>query len=260
MRSAWTAAALCVLPVAVRAQGGSGLPRAFSTLEGRIRERPLRAFGKKSFRGLSSAQKLGLASSLPGRAKSRDGRPSVPLNLVFLGSAAQIRGALTAAGWSEAPVSIYASFSESLDQLMNRQIPRIDFPPFKTFYVRGRPEVFNWVMVVRMFYKRHHFRLWDMGRRDALGREIWSGGGNLDVSIDWTKATHRVDPNIDAERAFLARGLALSGARLRLSLVASPNVPRRGKDSDGFPFYTDGSVLMVEFPPARDFCKISRSR
>ncbi|HVA67014.1 MAG TPA: LssY C-terminal domain-containing protein [Elusimicrobiota bacterium] len=243
------AAALFIGPSA-RAQDGGALARSFASLQARIRTRPLRlAAPEDVFSHLSPAQKSALAASLPGRAQSEDKRPSVPLNLVFLGSAAQIRAGLAVAGWSQAPLSIYASLSESLDQLMNRQWPRIDFPPFKTFYVEGRPEDFNWVMVIRMLFKRHHFRLWDMRRQDAFGREIWSGGGNLDVSVDWEKVTHRVDPDIDAERAFLAKTLAASGVQVRLSVAPSPNVPRRGKDSDGFPFYTDGSVLIVEFPP-----------
>ncbi|HVC09832.1 MAG TPA: LssY C-terminal domain-containing protein [Elusimicrobiota bacterium] len=249
-RAALAAAAIVFAGLSARAQDGGGLARPFSSLQAQIRRRPLRlAAPRDVFSHLSPARRRALLASLPGRAKSRNGRPSVPLNLVFLGSAGQIRAALAAAGWSQVPLTIYGSLSESLDQLMNRRMPRIDFPPLKTFYVDGRPEDFNWVMVVRMLFKRHHFRLWDMRRRDSLGREIWSGGGNLDVSVDWKKATHRVDPNIDAERAFLARGLAASGAPVRLSVAPSPNVPRRGKDSDGFPFYTDGSVLVVEFPP-----------
>ncbi len=58
--------------------------------------------------------------------------------------------------------------------------------------------------------------------------------------------THNTDPDVSAERDYVARTLAAAPGVARLTLVGLPQVPRRGVDDQGDRFYDDARVLLVE--------------
>jgi hypothetical protein len=77
----------------------------------------------------------------------------------------------------------------------------------------GRPRDYSYVLPdpKLLVARRHHVRIWKTGR-EVDGIPLWVGAATHDVSIEIAmrklRPFHRIDPNVDAERDFIARSLA----------------------------------------------------
>jgi len=92
--------------------------------------------------------------------------------------------------------------------------------------------------------RRHHARFWDTHSRTADGLMIFVGTASFDISLKWG-VTHHIDPNIDAERDFLADDIRASGlvqSERALQIVQ----PSLGQNLSGDPFFTDGDAVVLE--------------
>ena len=186
----------------------------------------------------------GALAGLPGRNMGRGGRPGDPMNLLFLGNDASVRGALTEAGWTQVPLGIPGSvWGGLMDLLSGKRLTR--FPPFNHYGLDGRDQSMNWAQTVRPLAERHHFRLWKLALRDAGGRTLWWGSGNYDVRIRWRDLSHVPDPDMNAEREHVRRSLEGSRWVAGFDLKRLPQVPTEGANDKGYPFRTDGHVLVV---------------
>lgn len=184
------------------------------------------------------------APLLPGRSEGRFGRPGDPLNLILVGSAAQIRAALAEAGWTEVPATVRASLAAGLGELLEGRAVAA-FPPMNEYRLGGRPQDMNWAEPTRFLSARHHFRLWDSGYADARGRPVWWGSADEDVAIRWRDLSHVPNPDDDAERDFIALTLHGSPRVESASLAALPQIPREGANDKGYAFFTDGRAAVI---------------
>ncbi|MCO4847155.1 MAG: LssY C-terminal domain-containing protein [Yoonia sp.] len=94
---------------------------------------------------------------------------------------------------------------------------------------------------------RHHARFWRTDFRTQDGLLIFVGTASRDQGLKWG-LTHQIDPNIDAERDFLATGLRNTGlisAEYRFQLVA-PVLAQTVTDD---PFFTDGKAIVLQIRP-----------
>ncbi|MBI4348143.1 MAG: LssY C-terminal domain-containing protein [Elusimicrobia bacterium] len=178
------------------------------------------------------------------RNVGRYGKPGDPLNLVFVGTEAQVVGALEEAGWTRIPLRIPAAFRAGLAELLHGK--RLGaFPPMNLYRLDGRPQDLNWSQPITPITKRHHFRLWRSGWTDERGREVWWGTGNFDLDVRWWDLSHTPDPDMDAERDMIAGTLKGSRWVASLELRPAPQVPREGANDKGYAFRTDGRVLVA---------------
>lgn len=184
-------------------------------------------------------------AGLPGRNTGRFGRPGDALNLVFVGSDAAVREALTAAGWTEVPSTIRASLWEGLRELCSGK-PLAAFPPMNEYWLEGRRQDMNWAIPIRPLATRHHFRLWDTGLRDPRGRAVWWGSGDYDLKLRLYDLSHVPDPDMNTEREWIAASLKDSPGLERAALVAVPSIPHDGVNDKGYPFRTDGRAALIE--------------
>lgn len=184
-------------------------------------------------------------AGLPGMNTGRFGRPGNPLNLVFVGTEASLREALTAAGWTELPATIRASIAGGAAELLTGRTVA-STPPMNEYWLGGRRQGMNWAIATKFLSARHHFRVWDTGLRDPRGRPIWWGAGDYDLSIRWRDLSHVRDPDIDAERDYIAASLKDSPRLERSALVAVPSIPRSGANDKGYEFHTDGRAAVIE--------------
>jgi hypothetical protein len=178
---------------------------------------------------------------LPAVNEGRFGRAGDPLNVVFVGTGADIRAALTAAGWTEVPTSLRGALAAGL-------------MPMNDYRLIGRRQDLNWEISVRPFSERHHFRLWFTGIADHSARPLWWGSGNYDLSIRWADLSHRPDPDMDRERDFIVKTLAGSPFVQTSVLVRMPQIPLEGVNDKGYAYRTDGraAVIALKRPePAR---------
>ncbi|MCM2305515.1 MAG: LssY C-terminal domain-containing protein [Elusimicrobia bacterium] len=184
-------------------------------------------------------------AGLPGMNTGRFGRVGNPLNLVFAGSETGLREALSGAGWTEVPGTIRASIAYGAAELLTGRTVA-STPPMNEYWLGGRRQDMNWAIQTKFLTARHHFRVWDTGLRDERGRAIWWGAGDYDLSIRWHDLSHVRDPDLDAERDFIAASLKDSPLLERASLVSVPAVPREGANDKGYPFRTDGRAALIE--------------
>jgi membrane protein DedA with SNARE-associated domain/membrane-associated phospholipid phosphatase len=99
----------------------------------------------------------------------------------------------------------------------------------------------------RSLRQRHHARFWRTGFRTQDGLLIFVGTASFDEGLKWG-LTHQIDPNIDAERDFLASGLRNTGlvsSERRIQLVTAV----LGQNLTGDPFFTDGKAIVFRLEP-----------
>jgi hypothetical protein len=184
-------------------------------------------------------------ADLPGLNNGRFGRPGDALNLVFVGSAESVRESLSKAGWTELPGTIRASIARGLVELVSGK-PIASAPPMNEYWLDGRRQDMNWAIPVKFIEARHHFRLWDTGLRDPRGRAIWWGSGDRDLSIRWHDLSHVPDPDMNAERDYIAASLKDQPLLERVTLTPVERIPREGANDKGYPFRTDGRAALIE--------------
>lgn len=184
-------------------------------------------------------------AGLPGMNTGRLGRVGNPLNLVFVGTEVGLREALTNSGWTEVPPTIRESVFAGLGELLAGKTVSAT-PPMNEYWLDGRRQDMNWAIATKFLSARHHFRVWDTGLRDPRGRAIWWGAGDYDLSIRWHDLSHVRDPDLDAERDFIAASLKDSPRLDRVTLTRVASVPLTGANDKGYPFHTDGRVAVIE--------------
>jgi len=73
--------------------------------------------------------------------------------------------------------------------------------------------------------------------------KIYIGTASFDSGLKWG-VTHKIDPNIDAEREYLFKDL-LSTSLIKLEGKYQLIEPNIGINFAGDPFFTDGKVYVV---------------
>lgn len=174
----------------------------------------------------------------------RLGRVGNPVNVAFVGTPAAVREALESAGWTEVPRPIRDSLWAALRELLAGKTVSAT-PPMNDYRLEGRLQDHNWAIATSFLQTRHHFRMWRTGQKDASGRDLWWAAGDYDLSIRWYDLSHVRDPDLDAERDYIARSVERSPLFESLSYVRHPGVPATGANDKGYPFRTDGRVALI---------------
>src|SRR5262249_28608446 len=100
------------------------------------------------------------------------------------------------------------------------------------------------------FSQRHHLRIW---RRPGSfhGQPVWVCAATHDTGIDFSAEDHtfihKVDSQIDRERAKVMDDLLLTGEVRSFALVARPAVPRESANATGDKLLTDGKMAVILF-------------
>jgi hypothetical protein len=175
--------------------------------------------------------------------------PSDLTNLMFLGSEEQLTAAFEAAGWSSAAQLNAVSKIEVVRAVAESR--GYKEAPVSVLMLDERKPDLVFQKQNNTFAKRHHLRIW---RRPGSfeGRAIWVCAATHDTGIEFSpeKRTfiHRIDPQIDRERAKVAGDLALTGRVKAMSLVERPEAPQHSQNATGDTLETDGrmAVLVIE--------------
>lgn len=185
--------------------------------------------------------------ALPARNHGRYGKEGNALNMLFLGSEEDVRGALEHAGWTSIPLTISACVSEGLGEWWRGETVS-SFPPMQGYRLMGRYQDLNWAQVVS-WQARHHFRMWRTGIRDKKGRELWWASGDYDEKLRLWDLSHVPNPDLNLERQWLQDSLAGSPYVEKLTLVPLKQIPRSYRNDNRYPFTSDGRALLVELKP-----------
>jgi hypothetical protein len=181
------------------------------------------------------------------RAGTRTGDP---INLVFLGSGPQIDDAFAAAGWQIAGRGTAKALAKEITAML---LGRSSYEaPVSTEYFEGRPQDVTWQLPGPNARIRHHLRIWLL---DSI-TGVWVGSAIKDVGVLVRPltgtATHRVDPDADAERDFTVSALEAAGCADLVDYLTLPGAVRSGRDISRQAFFTDGRAAVVRLLRCED--------
>lgn len=173
-------------------------------------------------------------------------RPSDLTNLMFLGSEEQLSAAFQEAGWSAAARLDVASGLETLRAVAEAR--GYKEAPMSTLLLDGKPPDLEFQKQLNTFAMRHHLRIW---RRPDLfqGRPVWVCAATHDIGIEFSAQNrtfiHKIDPEIDKERAKVVTDLVFTGRVAAVALVERPGAPRESMNATGDKLVTDGRMAVL---------------
>ncbi len=178
----------------------------------------------------------------------KDRRPSDITSLMFLGSREQIEDAFKKAGWSAAAKLNDQSKLETFRAMA--EMRGYQEAPVSVLLLDGRAPDLVFEKINDTFAARHHLRIWQ--RPGTFnGKYIWVCSATHDTGISFSDENrtfiHKIDPQIDLERAKVINDLLLTGLVRGLSLVERPSLPQDMSNATGDALKTDGSMAVVGF-------------
>lgn len=194
----------------------------------------------------------GLAN-LPMVTHTAQGIPGDPINVGLIGDKRDVLCAMQAAGWSPAdPVTLRSSIEIAGSVLLDR--PYRDAPVSPLFYLGRREDLAFEKPLGKSADRRHHVRFWQVLEQGQEKRPVWLGDATFDRGVGvshYTGAiTHRIAPNVDAERDLLASDLDAARVVEAKYQVTGIGVTLTGRNGGGDPYYTDGEVWILRLVTA----------
>jgi len=187
-------------------------------------------------------------SRVPRRVSDAAGNPGDVVNFIVIGSQEKLQQAFQAAGWvqvdrTKSDAVLHAILSSTSKQAYTEM-------PMSELYLFKRPQDFGYARAepVQVVASRHHLRVWKAPFQ-IDGKTVWAGAATHDIGFEKDQrtggVTHKIDPNLDQERDFVAACFKETGAVTGLSYL-TPNDPvHEARTATGGSFQTDGRVLIV---------------
>jgi undecaprenyl-diphosphatase len=175
------------------------------------------------------------------------GRPMEPINVVLVGSEADLDAAFAEAGWEPSDkISLDGSWRMLVAALRNR--PPSHAPGLPTFWnSTPNPRAFEHIDANGTPRERHHLHLWDTSFR-FNGDPVWVGTVHYDKEArtagGHSLLIHEVDPAVDRERDALRENLGRTNCLKNLT-DTTVTEPMLGQNAIGSPFFTDGKAIVV---------------
>ena len=183
---------------------------------------------------------------LPPRVLNGEGREGDMLNLIFLAREDDLQAAFARAGW----LKVEKSTPQIIWHLL-WQRERYTKLPMDKLYVFGRPQDYSYSLPDpnAIVARRHHLRIWKTDRQ-ADGIPLWVGAATHDVAIEFVKHKfrlfHKIDPNVDEEREFIAQNLAEAKQLTREQYVHCTEPVFKAQTATGQQYYSDSKMLFLE--------------
>jgi hypothetical protein len=193
----------------------------------------------------SDSELTAIMKVLPPRSLNGQGREGDMLNLMFQATEDNLREAFAVAGWVQVDRSIPSVVWHLLSQR-----DRDTKLPMARLYVFGRRPDFSYALPdpQAIVERRHHLRIWKTDRV-VDGIPVWVGAATHDVAIEFVKRkfqlSHRIDPDVDAERDFIAHDLAQTGKLTGDEYMNCPEPVFRAQTATGQTYQSDGRILFL---------------
>ncbi|UVK46929.1 LssY C-terminal domain-containing protein [Mesorhizobium sp. AR07] len=175
------------------------------------------------------------------------GIPGDPINVGLVGTEKEVVHALAVAGWDTADaVTLKTAIEIGESVLFNHPYP--DAPVSRLLFDGRAQDLAFEKPVGGSADRRHHVRFWQTGATGDDGRPLWLGSASFDRGVGLSHhtgaITHRIGPDIDAERDFLMRDLATAGTLISTSGIASVGATSTGRNGGGDRYVTDGRAIV----------------
>lgn len=189
-----------------------------------------------------------LFAKIPRRIGDQQGNPGDMVNFLILGTEDQMRKAFQGAGWVLVDRTKTGAVLHGLLSTLSKQA-YVELP-MSELYLFGRPQDFGFAHAepFAVVASRHHLRVWK-APFDVSGQTLWVGAATHDIGFDKDQRnngiTHKIDPNIDDERKFVAGSLAESGVMTQVAYLKPRDPMLEAKTATGGTFHSDGNVLIL---------------
>jgi hypothetical protein len=188
-----------------------------------------------------------MSDFLPARVLDGEGREGDMLNLILIAQKEDLERAFEQAGW----VRVDKSKPAVIFWHMLCQRTHYTKLPMARYYVFGRAQDYSYAMPdpASILTRRHHLRIWRTDY-EVDGKPIWVGAATHDVAIVIDKRRfrfdHRIDPQVDAERDFIAGNLAQTLLVTHKGYLASADPVFEAQTTRGQTYYSDSRMLLLE--------------
>ncbi|HEC93810.1 MAG TPA: phosphatase PAP2 family protein [Candidatus Kaiserbacteria bacterium] len=182
--------------------------------------------------------------ALPIFTKGIVGASHVPINLIIVApNSIALKSAFTKAGWYRAdPVTIQVLYHSAVAALFNQEYLHAPVSPF--FWDEKVNNInFEKPTSIHSIRERHHVRVWDTGTVTPAGEHIYVATISLDTGLKWL-VVHRINPNIDAQRDYLATEFKRAGV-IENEKYLTLSKPITGRNITGDPFFSDGRAYVL---------------
>jgi LssY C-terminus len=189
-----------------------------------------------------------LLDSLPRRVSDQQQNPGDMVNILLIGSEAEVVKTFTTAGW----VKVDKSVGNTIEEGLMDTIQKKDYltMPMSILYLFGRPQDYGFAHAepVRVFMSRNHLRVWRSSFAVG-GRPLWCVAATHDIGFERDQRnnglTHKIDPAIDGEREYVNDTLSSTGLVVARD-HATPSSPlTTAKTATGGEFHSDGRILVL---------------
>ncbi len=189
---------------------------------------------------------------LPPRVLNSEGREGDMLNMIFAAKEDDLQEAFARAGW----VKVEKSTPQIIWHLLRERKHYTKLPMDKLF-VFGRSQDYSYALPdpQSIVARRHHLRIWKTDRAvDDV--PLWVGAATHDVAIEFVKHKfrlfHIIDPDVDAERDFIAADLEKTSQITREHFVGCIAPVFNGQTATGQSYYSDSRMLFLELNQRSD--------
>jgi hypothetical protein len=197
--------------------------------------------------GNAEVSELGeMIDFLPSRTVDGEGREGDMLNLIFIAKKDDLEGAFEHAGWLKTDKLKPTVFWHLLQQ--RKHYAKL---PMAKLYVFGRAQDYSYALPdpTSIVTRRHHVRIWRTDY-EMDGTPIWVGAATHDVAIQIQmkrlRIVHRIDPEVDAERDFIAGNLADGRLVAHEEYLHRVDPVFEGETATGGTYYSDSRMLLLE--------------
>jgi len=123
--------------------------------------------------------------------------------------------------------------------------------PMSQLYLFGRAQDYGWAHAepISVVASRNHLRVWK-APFTINGGTVWVGAATHDIGFERDQRsngiTHKIDPNIDAERDYVEKTLSSTGLVGQIMHFLPDNPMKEAKTATGGSFHSNGAVLVLE--------------
>jgi LssY C-terminus len=194
-----------------------------------------------------------MLDQIPARIGDAAGNPGDRVNFLILGSEQAVEKVFQTAGWVKVDRSVGDAVLHGLLLSLSKQAYLT--LPMSVLYLFGRPQDYGYAHAepVSVVASRNHLRLWKAPFQ-VEGQTLWAGAATHDIGFERDQrnggVTHKIDPEVDGEREYVAQSLNDTGLVARVDYMTAANpVIKEAKTATGGGFRSDGRTLILSLPP-----------
>ena len=190
-----------------------------------------------------------LFAKIPRRVSDKQGNPGDMVNFLILGSQTALENVFTSAGWVKVDPDVKDTVLHGILESISKESYLT--MPMSQLYLFGRPQDYGWAHAepITVVKTRNHLRIWKAPFQ-VNGQTLWVGAATHDTGFERDQRnngiTHKIDPDIDLERAYVEKTRESTGLVTEISHFLPDNPLKEAKTATGGSFHSNGQVLILK--------------